>query len=262
MVDKEFNLCLNSIMKIQIAGYGFVGKAQELILKDYYDVVVYDPELGYNKWHNDADAHIICVSTPPRPDGSCEMANVFNVCELIDDSKPILIKSTISVEGWEALSDTYPSQLVCFSPEFLRQAHWQDDAKNQKVVYLGGNCVNFWSEVFITALGEIGIAVEEPRALVAAKAFRNAFLATKVTFFNQVYDYCKAYGLDYTDVQHFISADERIGHSHTQVTEERGFGGHCFPKDMRAIKKSAQRNNVRLTLIEEALEYNNTIRKS
>ena len=246
-------------MKILIAGYGYVGKAQELVFRDYNEIAIYDPYLGYdNDWLN-IDAVIVCVSTPPRHDGSCEMKNVYEVIEQAPDV-PILIKSTISVEGWEAIINAFPNKQICFSPEFLRAAHWQEDAKAEHI-YLGGNCCNFWSDLFLQALGKISISVEEPRELVAAKAFRNSFLALKVSFFNQVYDYCKAYGLDYTDVQHFIAADERIGHSHTTITNERGFGGHCFPKDVRAIVRSAQRNNARLTLLEEALNYNTSIRQ-
>ena len=248
-------------MKILIAGYGFVGKAHELILKEYNDIHIYDPALGYNEWPSNIDAVIVCVSTPPRHDGSCEMKNVYEVIERCPDV-PILIKSTISVEGWEMLIDTFPNRQISFSPEFLRAAHWEEDAQKQKIIYIGGSNTQFWTGVFVTALGFVSVAIEEPRELVAAKAFRNSFLALKVSFFNQVYDYCKAYGLNYTDVQHVIAADERIGHSHTAISEERGFGGHCFPKDVRAIVRSAQRNNTRLTLLEEAINYNSSIRKN
>jgi UDPglucose 6-dehydrogenase len=246
-------------MKILIAGYGFVGKATELVLRDYHDIEIHDPFLGYNSNWKDIDAVVVCVSTPPRPDGSCEMANVFDVIERAPDV-PILIKSTISVEGWEMLEDTFPNKQICFSPEFLRQSSWEEDAFF-KHMFIGGNCNNFWSDLFLQVLGRITIEVAEPESLVAAKAFRNSFLATKVAFFNQVFDYCRAYNLDYKEVINAISADERIGTSHTTITEERGFGGHCFPKDTSAIVRSAQRNNTRLTLIEEAINYNKSIRK-
>ena len=248
-------------MKILIAGYGFVGKAQELVLKENNEIIIYDPHLGYdyvNPW-NDIDAVIICVSTPPRPDGSCEIKNVFNVVEE-SPNIPILIKSTISVEGWKMLSDTFPDKQICFSPEFLRQASWEKDAFINHM-YIGCNCTAFWSNVFLEALGNLTIEIVDPAELVAAKAFRNSFLATKVAFFNQVFDYCQSYELDFDKVKNAIGADERIGLSHTDVTEQRGFGGRCFPKDTSAIVSSAQRNNTRLTLIEEAINYNKSIRK-
>lgn len=248
-------------MKILVAGYGFVGKAQELVLKDKHDLKIYDPHLGhdYVKPWQDISAVIVCVSTPARNDGSCEMKNVYNVIEESPDI-PILIKSTISVEGWQMLTETFPDKQICFSPEFLRQNSWKEDAFI-KHMYVGGTNTNFWIEVFKDSLGVLEVTVQDPVTLVAAKAFRNSFLATKVAFFNQIFDYCRAYDLDFDSVRSAVAADERIGDSHTAVTEQRGFGGHCFPKDTSAITKSAQRVNTRLTLIEEAINYNRSIRK-
>ena len=89
-------------MKILIAGYGFVGKAQEIVLKDYHEVAIYDPYLGYdNEWLN-LDAIIVCVSTPPNADGSCDVSNVIDIVNRAPNI-PILIKSTISVEGWDQI---------------------------------------------------------------------------------------------------------------------------------------------------------------
>lgn len=245
-------------MKLLIIGYGYVGKAQEFVFKDYHDIHIYDPALGYKESVANPDAVIVCVSTPPRTDGGCEMKNVYEVIEQSPDV-PILIKSTISVEGWQMLVDTFPNKQLCFSPEFLRAANWQEDAKAEHV-FIGGNCTNFWTNLLLQALGNVDITVKDPEELVAAKAFRNSFLALKVSYFNQVYDYCKAYGLNPDSVIDCVVADQRIGSSHSFVTNERGYGGHCLPKDVRAIIKSAQRNNTRLTLLEEAMNYNNSIR--
>jgi len=94
------------------------------------------------------------------------------------------------------------------------------------------------------------------------KQLRNSYLATKVTFFNQVYDYCKGEGLDFESVRKLITADERIGESHSYVTEERGFGGHCLPKDTLATVRSAMISaDTRMSLLESALDYNESIRK-
>ena len=168
----------------------------------------------------------------------------------------------MSVEGWRSIRDAFPKRNLTFSPEFLRAAHWQEDALNNKDWYMGGDDTNFWAELFIKTLGNINVNIDKPEHLVAAKAMRNSFLALKVSFFNQVYDYCNAHNLDYKAVADAISADDRIGTSHTTITEERGFGGHCFPKDTKATIRSGQAYNTRLTLLEEAIKYNDIIRKN
>lgn len=242
-------------MKLTIAGYGFVGKAHLALLKDNHDIEIVDPAYNDNKISKDTDGVIICVSTPPRADGSCEMANVYEVIEACPDV-PILIKSTISVEGWDMLVDTFPNRMLNFSPEFLRAASAVEDLKNMDYMLIGGNSCNFWAKVF-----NIDIEVADPRDLILTKYARNSFLALKVAFFNQIYDLCKATGVNYDAVDYYTGIDPRIGDSHMTVTEERGFGGHCFPKDTRALVKTAQRNNVSLSILQEAIEYNNKIRK-
>ena len=71
---------------------------------------------------------------------------------------------------------------------------------------------------------------------------------------------CKASGIDYEHVRKGIALDKRIGTSHTLVTKERGFGGHCFPKDIKAIKQSALYYGVNLTLIKESIKYNQKVK--
>ena len=84
-------------MKIVIAGYGFVGKAHHKLLKDKHDITIVDPAWPEYKKPipQDTEAVIVCVSTPQRSDGSCEMKNVYEVIEAAPDV-PILIKSTIA----------------------------------------------------------------------------------------------------------------------------------------------------------------------
>ena len=240
-------------MNITIAGYGFVGQAHKQLL-DYYDVTIYDPHKGYSDFGK-PEGVIVCVSTPSRPDGSCDIENVYDVIERSPDV-PILIKSTISLEGWEMLVETFPNKKLSFSPEFLRANTAVEDLQNAKETYIGGGDIEFWKWVLQKPVREF-----DPRSLVLAKYFRNSFLATKVSFFNQMYDLCKAVDVDYESVRQAVTEDTRIGDSHSWVTEQRGFGGHCFPKDTTAIAKTGQRENVSLSLIKEAIEYNNRIRK-
>ena len=126
---------------------------------------------------------------------------------------------------------------------------------------MGGDNVGFWAQLFIDAMGDISVSNASVAELILTKYFRNAFLATKVTFFNQMYDLCKAAGIDYDPVAIGVGMDPRIGDSHIQVTEMRGYGGHCFPKDTSALIKTAKTHNTQLSILEEAINYNNNIRK-
>jgi UDPglucose 6-dehydrogenase len=243
-------------MKITIAGYGFVGKAHHELLKDKHDITIVDPAWPEYKKPipQDTEAVIVCVSTPPRQDGGCHMDNVYEVIEASPDV-PILIKSTISVEGWQMLKDTFPNRMLNFSPEFLRAASAVEDLKAMDLMLIGGTSCNFWAKVF-----DVSCEIAEPEELILAKYARNSFLALKVAFFNQMYDLCDALDVEYAAVAHYTGMDKRITHSHTQVTKERGYGGHCFPKDVNALIKTADRDNVDLSILKEMRSYNNKVR--
>tara|TARA_A100001015_G_scaffold26903_1_gene30033 strand:+ start:456 stop:1208 length:753 start_codon:yes stop_codon:yes gene_type:complete len=250
-------------MKLGIAGYGYVGMAHESIFRGYHDIIVSDPAKGHYGDLKHADAIIVCVSTPQKEaSGHCD---VTNVCDVIDAAPdvPILIKSTISPEGWRLITDKCKNADITFSPEFLRAAHWDTDIVNNKQWYFGGSSCNFWADIFVGSLGGINVSIADPIELIMAKQLRNSYLALKVTFFNQVFDYCKSEGVDFEEVRKIITDDKRIGESHSHVSKERGFGGHCFPKDTTATVRSASNNgHTRMTILEEALAYNESIRKS
>lgn len=250
-------------MDIMIAGYGFVGRAHEALLKKQHNVPIYDPNLGYGNWWKNPDGVIICVSTPEADDGSCDMSNVIDVINNINIDVPILIKSTVSLEGWRQLKFMFPNHKLAFSPEFLRAATAIEDFLNSRLIYIGGDSVSFWHALFRVAFNdsEFTTQVGDPEGLILAKYFRNAFLATKVNYFNQIHDLCESAGINPEEVLHVVSSDERIGHSHTHVSKERGFGGHCFPKDTLAILHTGETYGVDLTIIREAVEYNKRVRK-
>ena len=244
-------------MNITIAGYGPVGQAHNALLQKRHEIDIVDP--AYAAWNfpiaQDTEAVIVCVPTPSNAGGGCEMKHVYEVVEA-SPNVPILIKSTISVEGWQMLVDTFPEKTIAFSPEFLRAETAEQDLRNTETMLIGGKGCNFWADVF-----KIHTEVCDPEALILAKYARNSFLALKVAFFNQMCDLCDALDVEYAAVAHYTGMDERIGYSHTYITEERGFGGHCFPKDVEALIRTAQRDNVELSILQEALEYNRRIRK-
>ena len=189
------------------------------------------------------------------------MENVYDVVSKTKPEVPVLIKSTISIEGWQELKKRFPEHSITFSPEFLRAKTATKDFLSQTQVYLskeGHEWIEFFKKRFPTAIYSVRKSAQE---LILAKYFRNSFLATKVAFFNEIYDLAEKMELSYELIREVVADDERIGRSHTDITEERGFGGHCFPKDTMAITETAKKHKSRLTLIEQAIKYNNKVRK-
>ena len=250
----------NDMNRLGIAGYGFVGQAHAQIFEEFHQVLINDPDKGHFADLCHADAIIICVATPSDVDGQCDFTNIVDVIDKAPNV-PILIKSTISLEGWRHINQQYPNKDIAFSPEFLRAEHAFTDFKYCREILIGGKCINFWQVLLLQAFGNISISHADPEELILAKYFRNAFLATKVSFFNQIYDLCDAASIDYETVKKFITMDLRIGDSHTTVTNQRGYGGHCLPKDTQAITNTAAQHNVKLSILDSIIEYNNTVRK-
>ena len=249
-------------MNITIAGYGFVGKAHAELMKNYFTINVVDPKYNaVNITDSPCDAVIICVNTPQHDSGACNINNVYEVITSTPKEIPILIRSTISLEGWLYLKETFPDRSLTYSPEFLRAQTAERDFRNTEYMYYGGDDTTLWETIFRKVFPKVISVHMKPEELVLIKYFRNAFLATKVSFFNQVYDLCQAFGVNYSNVAAGVGNDPRIGRSHTEVTAARGWGGHCFPKDVEAILHTAELEGVSLSLIQEANNYNRRIRK-
>jgi len=252
----------NSTMNILLYGYGFVGKAHFNVLRHNNYISIIDPQypnLAIPEF--EAECAVICVSTPEADSGACDMSNVMNCLETIPSSVPVLIKSTISLEGWRQIKESYPEHSVNFSPEFLRADSHIEDIQNATIMYLSDENSDFWISVFENVLPNINFITAEPEELILIKYFKNAFLASKVSFFNQIYDMCQATGIDYNAVAEGIAQDERIGYSHVNITPERGWGGFCFPKDTRALLHTAKIYDVDLSILKEVRAYNTLIRK-
>ena len=246
---------------LTVAGYGYVGQAYANLLSRAHTINIYDPAKGFDTFGAPGGA-VICVSTPQSIDGSCSVDNVLQAISLIpDDNIPILIKSTISLEGWDKICNAYPYRPITFSPEFLRADTALSDVLEMKDVFIGGGDLSYWTEVFRRAAPNVNVRVSEPRALILSKYMRNSFLSLKVSFFNQVFDFCRAANIDFENVRYVVGQDMRIGDSHSFVTEERGFGGHCFPKDNNALLSTAKTYGVDLSLVEESVKYNNLVRR-
>ena len=248
---------------IILAGFGFVGKAYHNAFKNHHNISVVDPKLDSHTVKDFLyyEGIIVCVPTPQSDDGSCDMSYVFSVIKQVPEDMPIMIKSTISLEGWEELSIRFPNHAITFSPEFLRAATANEDVLATKNIIVAGGNVDFWKSVYSAVFHKASIYETSVEEAILIKYFRNSFLATKVSYFNQVFDFCNELGADFSKVRLGIALDDRIGDSHTYVSSsDRGFGGYCFPKDTAAILSTSELFNVDLSVIEAAVEYNNRIR--
>jgi UDPglucose 6-dehydrogenase len=250
---------------IAIAGYGFVGKAYYEVFKNHHRLEIVDPAYKSTKIFEieNLEAVICCVGTPQAEDGSCDGTYVFQVLDDTPDHIPVLIKSTISIDIWNQITKKYPNRKIAFSPEFLKASTPIDDLKNSTMFIVSGNGVDYWRKFFKKRFLKTKIHLYSVEEAIMIKYFRNSFLATKVSFFNQVYDLCEKYNVDFDCVRQGVCDDTRIGHSHSFVDTDitRGWNGMCFPKDTAALLTMAKKQKVKLSLLEEAVDYNRKIRK-
>lgn len=232
-------------MKIVIAGYGFVGRAVENALKRHSKIqlLIDDPALGSTNEETDVDGVVVCVATPAREDGTCDTTHVNEVFTKYGGTK-YLIKSAVDPVWLKWNANAFQGSYT-YSPEFLRGSHAhgkpEEEFFNQEFAIYGGDDCRWWDEIFkavLPNLSEVRYITLEQAAF--AKYLENTFLATKVTFFNEMYGIYKECGFEGFDAMvEAITLDPRIGKSHTQVPGpdgKFGFGGHCLPKDLAALR--------------------------
>jgi UDPglucose 6-dehydrogenase len=248
--------------KLLIIGFGVLGQAVYEGLKESNSIDLLDIEPNDDIDYSSYDGIIICLPTPQGPRGECDDMMVEQYHRSIRmevPAVPILIKSTISIELVELLED---DQEVTYNPEFLTEANSHKQFLDQKFAIFGGHHCRSWYELYINS----GIKIDKVRFTsmrnaAYAKYAINSFLATKVIFFNELYNmYCDD-GFD--ELTEIIAMDERIGKSHMMVPgpdREFGFGGMCLPKDTLAFATSASRKGSPLKLLEEAILINNQLR--
>tara|TARA_B100001248_G_C27339384_1_gene435516 strand:- start:319 stop:1215 length:897 start_codon:yes stop_codon:yes gene_type:complete len=282
-------------MNIGIIGQGFVGSAIREGLKGYYNVMGFDlvADLCYNMEDvghiddrlptlvNESDIIFVCVPTPMRRDGSCDtrilekaLDDAYKIVKKNDpdpvhsdflktqkQKKVFIIKSTVPPGTTERLSAKYPRIMLCFSPEFLTEANSYEDFKNQSRIIIGGDGAKTVKQMFRKVFPRIPIVITKSSTAEMVKYFTNCFLATKVTFANQMYQICEMANIDYDKVCEYALYDERIGKSHLAVPGpdgDLGFGGHCFPKDLGAMIKFGEEAGT--GLLQAVRFYNNDVR--
>ena len=267
-------------MNVGIIGNGFVGNAVYQNVRDKVETKIYD--VDKNRSLNTFDEVLqqelifVCVPTPMKVDGSCDLSILEKLFEDISnkdleilEERTFVIKSTIPIGTTKKLAEKYPLLWIVHNPEFLTARNAVNDlAKADRTVIGGDSTLTsrvaklYWGYVYY---GEdhniIQCSSDESEAI---KYFSNVFLAYKVAYFNKVYDVCEKLGMEYKNVRKGITTDPRIGKSHTQVPgidKDRGFGGTCFPKDLNSLIHQMESHDINADMLTEVWLYNESIRK-
>lgn len=251
-------------MRIAVIGCGFVGGATlHWFQETNRNPVAHDPPKGRFADLARTDVLFVCVPTPYGANGH-DTSIVEKVVAEIPGAKTVVIKSTVLPGTTARLQKQYPQHKVLFCPEFLRERTAYDDFVHPDRQIVGVTTSEHLPEAR-KLLSILPIAQRTSIVLSSeaemAKYFSNCYLSMRVTFANQMADLCAAAGIDYAEVRELGEADPRINRGYLDVDTDgyRGYGGTCFPKDMRSLIELGRRAGAPVSVLEACEEYNNRL---
>ena len=222
-----------------------------------------------------ADAVFIAVGTPSRRgDGHADLSYVYEaageIAAALDGFTVVITKSTVPVgtgdEVERIIHEARPDAdvAVVSNPEFLREGAAIHDFKHPDRIVVGTQderAKAVMAGIYRPlSLNQAPILYTARRTAELIKYAANAFLATKITFINEIADLCEKVGADVQEVARGIGLDNRIGSKFLHAGP--GFGGSCFPKDVRALVKTAQDHEVPLRILEAVVTVNETRKRA
>lgn len=214
----------------------------------------------------------IAVGTPQGEDGSCDLQYVLKVAEQIAKAmngyKVIVDKSTVPVGTAEKVAElikantNHPFDVVS-NPEFLKQGNAVDDFLHPDRVVIGSNsdkATQIMQEIY-SPFFRTGnrVIVMDVKSAEMTKYAANSFLATKISFMNEIANLCEKVGADAEMVRVGITTDSRIGNKF--LFPGLGYGGSCFPKDVKALIKTGVENKCEMSII-QAADFTNKKQRS
>ncbi|WOK37468.1 UDP-glucose/GDP-mannose dehydrogenase family protein [Sphingomonas sp. C3-2] len=223
----------------------------------------------------DADVVFIAVGTPSRRgDGHADLSYVHaaaaEVAKAMNGYTVVVTKSTVPVgtgdEVERIIREANPSAdfAVVSNPEFLREGAAIGDFKRPDRIVVGTEderAIKVMQEVYRPLfLNQSPLLFMSRRTAELTKYAANAFLATKITFINEIADLCEKVGADVQEVSRGIGLDNRIGNKFLHAGP--GYGGSCFPKDTLALLKTAQDNNVPQRIVESVVAVNDARKRA
>jgi len=258
---------------IGVIGFGFIGRA---LVHGFYlhnNIKIYDKyDNQYNTLEdtvNNSDFIFVGVPTPMNDDGSQNLLNmddaIKNIVEVTASRKIIILKSTIVPGTTRRYSEKYKDHDFVFNPEFLTERAAKLDFINSARIILGGNknITAMVEKLYKARFTHTPIYHTTWEGAELSKYMANSFFAIKISFLNEMYDIAEYIGVPYEDLKNMWLADCRIGNSHTNVPGHdglRGYGGKCFPKDVKAIIEWAESKDLHLDICKAADEVNDRIR--
>lgn len=205
----------------------------------------------------------VCVPTPAAKYGECDTSTVESVVDEIvltaTSSKIIVIKSTVPPGTTKRLQEKYSEHHILFSPEFLTEANYKNDYLNQNMMLVGYSgeehrvSASKVLEHQILHVEEIGFAtILDSTTAELYKYVANNFLATKVSFANEMYAIARKLDVSWNEIAYLAKYDNRLGKSHWSVPGpdgHYGFGGTCLPKDLSAMIQFAQSMGISVPVL-------------
>ncbi|MDA9731155.1 UDP-glucose/GDP-mannose dehydrogenase family protein [Candidatus Pelagibacter sp.] len=264
-VDKDINK-INLLKKGKIPIYE--PGLSELVIKNYKNKnLQFSTDL--KKSVKESDIIFICVGTPTKKEGrSADLSQIYNVSKEISSSinkfKIVITKSTVPVTTGDEIEkilskkNTKKKYSVVSNPEFLREGEAIRDFTYPDRIVIGTNdkktgkvLKNLYSPLISKGASYLQTS---RRAAELIKYASNAFLATKITFINEIANLCEKTGISVEDISIGMGLDKRIGSRFLRAGPS--YGGSCFPKDTKAIISTADKFKTNLSIIKSVIKSN------
>jgi len=209
----------------------------------------------------------IAVGTPPTPDGSADISAVLSVAaeigENIREYRIIATKSTVPIGTYEKVNDIIKSKTqVSFdyvsNPEFLKEGAAVEDFMRPDRIIIGTanpSVMEIMTRLYNPFMRKSNrIIFMDPASAEMTKYAANTMLATRISFMNEISALCEKVGADIEQVRRGIGSDSRIGRAF--LFPGVGFGGSCFPKDIRALIHTGSENGIEMTIAKSVQQVN------